>query len=340
MTDDLCANNRRQDIALSGSGTISFVLELPWPWPPKKKLSFLERILNETFIEAYFDKSGVLHVVTKFKDKLTSLSTGSLSQPQHTAASITIRWSPGMIDLFINGTNISAGGTFSFRARPIVGYFDFSEENVAAIWRRRSTMMGVHPQHGRSRADDAYIFSGLVSINRQIDDLFELVSAGKMHHYHGLATLARSAIADTKSKTGGLVQWCAATLDTPLIIYTSSNPRAEVPIIDSLVEKISFNGSSTQRTLLANPVDLDVWLKFNAAVINGRKFTNGEVINKVASTISAHFDIDKHPLVDSQLKYLSEFGGIKMDNVKRYIQNAAKIAYDLSSHLIYMFEKR
>jgi hypothetical protein len=266
-----------------------------------------------------------------------------LHQPTHTATSFCIIWKGSRFDLFLNNNLVASAqeptpDRYEFPPPNLTGpMHDFSGENEEARERRRATMAGTHARRGRKRADDAYIFTGLSDAIVQIKDQIAHIERGELAYASGLASQVRLLIADTKQSTGGLLQWCAAVINEPLILYTAANPRLPLPKdIGPPVDNLKLNGSATARLLTRNPIDLDIWLDLPAAQIGGQIFANREVIHKVASTIGSHFDVDKHPLVVALRSSASGMGdlSIEIDFLIWFMRRVADVALRLGEQVL------
>jgi hypothetical protein len=286
-------------------GSLPGVFELPWPWPPRKTIGAISRRLQDGQITLSIEPTGRMRVrLTKGGAMQSEIVSCPLYQPTHTATTFCIIWKGSRLDVFVNDTLIASAedpipDRYEFPPPNLSGpMHDFSEENKRARERRRHTMAGTHARRGRKRADNSYIFTGLSDAIMQIKDMIAHIERGETAYASGLSSQVRLLVADNKQPTGGLLQWCAAIIDEPLILYTAANPRLPLPKdVGPPVDNVKLNASATASLLKRNPVDLDIWLDLPAAQIGGQVFRNREVIHKVASTIGSHFDVDKHPLV-------------------------------------------
>ncbi len=198
-------------------------------------------------------------------------------------------------------------------------------------------MGGTHARRGRERADNEYIFRGLSDAIVQVRDMIAHIEQGETAYASSLSSQIRMLIADTKQPTGGLLQWCAAMVDQPLILYTAANPGLLPPKdVGPPVDNIQFNASATPQLLTRNPVDLDVWLDLPAGQISDQLFNNREVIHKVASTIATHFDVDRHPLVGALRDSASQMDSLsgKIDFLVCYIRRVGHVIVHLSEQIL------
>jgi hypothetical protein len=325
-------------------GSCPGVFELPWPWPPQNTIRALSRRLQDGCIALDIEVTGKMGVrLIKDGDAPREIMSCPLYQPTHTATTFCIIWKGSKLDLYLNNTLVASAedkipDRYEFPppnlSRPM---HDFSEENERARECRRHTMAGTHPRRGRERADNDYIFGGLSDAIIQVKDQLEHIKRGELAYASGLSSQIRKLIADKKQPAGGLLQWCAAVIDEPLIIYTAANPRLRLPKdVGPPVDNVKFTASATARLLTRNPVDLDVWLKLPTAQIGGQVFNNHEVIHNVASTIDSHFDVDKHPLVGALRSTSSRMGSLSgdIDFLVDFMRRVAEVVVGLSEKVI------
>ncbi len=83
-----------------------------------------------------------------------------------------------------------------------------------------------------------------------------------------------------------------------------------------------------------NPLDLDVWLDLPWGKFAGANYTHRAVLTKIGDTIGAHFSLDKHPTTMLLQFYSSDFGGIRMDHLVRYLLQAGETALALSERVL------
>ena len=270
----------------TGEGTCAGVLRLPWPWPPETSLTLLDRQLTDGSLHVSTNKTGQLRVRLLSHDRLTD--DDLLSCPLRTeipaAVTFCIIWAPHTkLELYVN--NILIGSVKSEAHLPneyVVPprerqhpRYDFSKEDSAARIQRRQTLagsLGTPPRGGRLYGGKDYMFSRLADEIEQVRDLLDLVKKGRTQHVAGLAARLRLLIVTGKPLP--LLQWCAASIDDPLIVFTAHNPRAKMLPVPPPHDFLRFDGSSKPVFLLENPVDLDVWLDLDVAQMDNVWLTN------------------------------------------------------------------
>lgn len=327
----------------NNEGTFGGVFQLPWPFPTLSTIECFNKQFKQGSLVLKLEPSARMRLVLCIGQHKLEVLSCPLEMTGSSVAIIFIRWnvSQGLLDLRVNsqtvastnpGASIPERLTLKLGVGSNDGRKDFSGESDGARKKRHGTPSGTHPVRGRERADDLYIFKGLENGLLQSKDLLAHIQRGATHHAAGLAVLVRTMIADNKSKTGGLVQWCAAMLDAPLIIFTCADPISPITQVIIPDDHIEFNGSSVPDAVNDNPVDLDVWLEFHGATVGGKSFTNKEALHKIGSTIGGHFDVDRHPLVGS-LSSLS-LGEIQQDFLVAFIEQGALLATALAEKLL------
>jgi hypothetical protein len=162
-------------------------------------------------------------------------------------------------------------------------------------------------------------------------DLLELIPA-KEHHIIGLASRLRTLLV---GKPFGLLQACAGYLDRPLTVYTNRNPGGEPPI------PIAYQFSTTLSAapippLLANPIDLDVWLKLPQIRSRGESYTPLQVVDRIGSTIASHVDLDVHPLIAD----MRQTSGMihRYNDVTRFVDMMGKAVLTLARDLLQAYK--
>ena len=96
-----------------------------------------------------------------------------------------------------------------------------------------------------------------------------------------------------------------------------------------------FNARPTPDFFHDNPIDLDVWLEQKDVHIEKKRYSNRDAIHAFASTIAVHFDVDKHPLVDTFTKMRTTIteSALSVDVISNYMCNVALLAAVLGQEL-------
>ena len=141
-----------------------------------------------------------------------AVTSCKLLQPARTAAAqLVITWGKeNLLKLEIGSSLVASNlpsdvipSEFTFKQldEGVIPH-DFAQENEAARFGRRATMVSIHPKHGRQRAEDEYIFRGLETGLLQVKELLVHIERGRTHHADGLSGLVRNYIADGKQRVG------------------------------------------------------------------------------------------------------------------------------------------
>jgi hypothetical protein len=254
---------------------------------------------------------------------LRSVTSCALFAPERSATAFAVVWSPDNLEIFLNDSLVASiknahevPDEYRFPANnPQGSDHDFSEENAKAIAARRDRMAGhggtpIKP--GRYRSNKDQIFEALRDEILQLQDLMDLVGKGAFHHATGISSVIRKMI--IKGTPLPLLQYGAATIDAPLIVFTNAQPKlAYPPDVPKPLNLIRLNVSAERRMLQRNPIDIDIWLKIPSSYINGEQVTNEFLLKKLGDTLGAHFDTDVHPAVPALRASRSRTGSGDID---------------------------
>src|SRR5665213_2209349 len=202
----------------------------------------------------------------------------------------------------------------TFELKPVVGagaISNLDERNEAARVARREVAGSRTPRRGRKAMPPEYAVTGLRREMAQVEDLLNACKAGQRHDLFGLAARLRLLIA-RGSTLHPLMQLVAGHFDLPIVVHALDHS------IDAPEEGVSAMGSfSLQDKPGSNTmaVDLDVWLGLPGAAVEGKAYTNNDMVRAIGDTVGAHFDPDLEPLVEmlesmqsgTQIGLLSEF---------------------------------
>jgi hypothetical protein len=346
---------------MTPEGTIAFRWTLPPPWPPINPGGIYERQYHGGAVSIWSTTSGkIVGQITEGERVRAAVSCTIHPITQPITIFVAVSWNADIVRIYLNGE--LAGSLPKEPGAPLEMFLEtvsasnpemeFSKENKQAQDKRSSTLGGTHPKHGRKRASDDYIFSGLQNECLQIRDLIQQIRGGGHHHISGLAGHLRTLIADRNNPTGGLLQWCAAILNESLILYTDPGIKNTLRQTkgNNLVDlpdhplsrgmEVATIGvcSPTQVGVHQAPIDLDVWLNTGGAAISGKFYTNEQVLHLIGSTISAHFDVDQHPMVAAMQSFMSGDGSGKgIDGLGSHICRIADVTAMLCERVLTKF---
>ena len=89
--------------------------------------------------------------------------------------------------------------------------------------------------------------------------------------------------------------------------------------------------------LCHNPIDLDVWLELSAVRVGKLQFNNREAIHKIGSVRGAHFDVDKHPLIEMLRR--SHMENVSQDSLVQFVHNTGCIFAELADRLLALWKR-
>ncbi len=119
--------------------------------------------------------------------------------------------------------------------------------------------LGADEAHGREW------FAAAALSGQVLADLVELVREGRRHHLPGLAAELGHLVARGEP----LLQWCAALVDAPLIVYAPAAPPGPGGTIEALIAS-AFDVAPARGGRHELAVDLDVWLRHEQPWRGGR----------------------------------------------------------------------
>jgi len=278
----------------------------------------------------FAEPNGSLTVQIATDEEVFEFQSCQLVFGGQTSTNVGVSWKlPGSVNMIVGQTIVLStdhGELVPAEARIATGVpndiRDFSKENVEALARRRVAFAGYVDDRklktGRRDAATGEIFDALQNAEQEIAELLKLVGEGKVHHINGVLRLLRLTIADRTAKPLPLLQLCAATVDLPLLVFAPQiNAAKELLPIDG-VETLAVPISASPTDLLRNSVDIDVWLESRAAQLDGRVLNQRELINNIANTIAAHFDIQVRAETDMLRSWKSGITGVDLDFVAHY----------------------
>jgi hypothetical protein len=172
---------------------------------------------------------------------------------------------------------------------------DYERRSVDAFAARQGAFLSMIKKYGGLlRAGPLRALNALQEEKAQIDDLLVLIGQGKIHHLPGLSVRLRLLIYNNKGRLG-LLMWAAAELGV--------SPR--LPLCPGETPQFGdsqFSVTPPQDWEDPSPawahVDIGVWLLGEAATLDGKVYSNGELIRLVADKIGAHRDPDVQILIE------------------------------------------
>lgn len=325
------------------AGTFCAWMELPWPWPARLSITLIRHDIANHELQLSCEPSGKLRaqLFSQIDESpILTLTSCPLLLIEPAFVLLAVAWQlPDDMIVRINDTTIASltiadvPEEYHLPKRNHSGLpaEDFSSDGATELLKRRGSIPGHQPIHGRRPGTRETAFKALKSHVVQMNDLLYLLDGGALDHAHGLANLLRSLIA-----TGvplPLLQLCAAYIDAPLTLFTSARPRTLVPMSPTSV--MSFDISAVPTKIYANSIDLDVWLSLPASTANGRDYTHRDVVKSIGNTIGAHVAHDIHPLIEMlRATGSAAMGGTEHDMLVTYVRLLATETLQLSHDIL------
>lgn len=319
-------------------GTIFLELMLPWPWPVAAPFLVYEWSLPDGTVTLIGEPNGRLRVrITDAQNTaLIDRATCVFDLPERTVSAFAMAWSvPDDWSAFLNGVHIGSTNpndsipdrcTVAPRNSDLLEATDFGKENKLIVARRRDRLAGWQGVPNRVAADSAYLMSAFKDEISQIDDLLTLIEQGAVHHAGGLAARLRAFVVTGRPLP--LLQLLAASISSPLIVYTEPRPRQTV--FDGAKSSASFSIWSEPKDRDTNPIDLDVWLDLPWGQIGEKAVTHREALKHIADTIGAHVDPDLHEVVVALNAGRSAAEGVNQRVLVLYLTRVARAVVDLA----------
>lgn len=208
---------------------------------------------------------------------------------------------------------------------------DFSRESATAKIAREGRVKGTGTQHGKLPGTKGTVLQSLRDEAAQIESLIGLLDKGALFHARGLANSIGLMIADGNRVP--LVQLAATMAGGSLTVFTVARPHIRVPLSPNA--SVSIDIAAEPSRLYPNPIDLDAWLSLEAAMLDGRSFTNSQVIKSIRNTTGSHSDRDLHPLVEMLRSTKSAAaGGTEHDLLVVYVRQVAVVALSLAHDIL------
>ncbi|TAJ42054.1 MAG: hypothetical protein EPO55_03220 [Reyranella sp.] len=137
--------------------------------------------------------------------------------------------------------------------------------NERARTQRRQNAELLLQRLGADEAQGREWFAATALSGQVLADLVEMVREGRRHHLPGLA----AELSHLLARGEPLLQWCAALVDAPLIIYAPTAPPAPDGTVGALIAS-AFDIASERGGRHELAVDLDVWLRHEQPWQGGR----------------------------------------------------------------------
>jgi hypothetical protein len=158
---------------------------------------------------------------------------------------------------------------------------DHVDNERARVRRRRNAELLLQ----RLGPDETQIeewFAGVALSGQVLTDLVELVREGRRHHLPGLAAELGHLVARGEP----LLQWCAALVDVPLIVYAPTVPPPRSGMAEALIAS-AFDVAPARGGRHELAVDLDVWLRHEHPWLDGRAISIEALLVSVAEALAS-----------------------------------------------------
>jgi hypothetical protein len=154
------------EISPSKKWTVTGVVVLPWPWPPRHPVLMSTRSLPEGTLSITIAPDSRIFVCVTEKTCITQVVSCEINQPQQSAINFFVIRDGNRLELLI-GTDLVVSTVTEVSKEYTIPpnnpgpMYDFTQENDLAINRRRCTIAGTHPKPGRNRVQDRELFAAL-----------------------------------------------------------------------------------------------------------------------------------------------------------------------------------
>lgn len=289
----------------------------PFPyWPALQQEKLCQFVLENGVAELYAMPNSTIKLVLQSQEgHLAELETCPIvSGPQASRFILSAIWNDEKIDLYLNGYHVGATDPSSNTEANVqwtvavsdterVQFQNISKDNEQYRTRRKDEALSLRAKAGRVITSSDKPFTDLANAIKQLNDQVTAIRRGQLYQDTALATRLRALICRPRSQTP-LLQRCAGELDLPLFLYCIPpmlpqywDPCSDERLPLHLSISIDFSPEKISETQV--PMDIDFWLRKNAARHQLKCYTNDEVIRAFADTEAAHYDVGVEPLVDA-----------------------------------------
>lgn len=298
----------------TSEGSVIFEYAYEGDWPPSIDEAVIDTPCNNCRLFGLVRPTGTVIVeITNELGTVLRTETAPIRPPVERIVRFGISWTfPDHIVVFANGQDIGAHaalpeGFIQLTAGVDVPRFDFAAENAEAKRLRDDAMAGLQPRAGRRlrSLDEEVIF--LEEAVAQLEGFLRLIHEGNQFHSRSCASLIRALIAEGGRNFKPLLQRVAGRLAAPLIIYATP-PAGDAPNDYPPATYLDLEISAQPRFGLV-PLDIDVWLRAEVQLHDGRRFTNNELIRTIADANASHYDPDADPTLEM------------LEDVKMFVRN-------------------
>jgi hypothetical protein len=257
------------------------------------------------------------------------------------ALSIGVKWSPEDAELWVQDAKVGTTSDALFRANEITfsarpNYNkpkDFSARNCKVVQKRTSKLPEwLKAKEGTRSGGSHHLFESLADEIEQMEGMLQLYRQGKRSFARGLAGKLRLLL--LRDRQVPLLLACAALKTAPLIVYAGANPGASpgegLPGVGIALGTIQERPDA----VLNNPVDIEVWLGFEAMRINRKSISNHSLIGDLGNTIGNHLDPNIVETVDRLRGYQTTEPEGLTDAFTSYVVEVADVIVALAKGLL------
>jgi hypothetical protein len=309
------ANMEPQQSVSAGSLIFEYVYN--GTWPPSADEAIIDTPGNQCRVFGFVRPNGsVVFEITNEQGVLLSAETVPIQPPLERVARFGLTWAfPDQLAVFANGEDVIARPVLTTQPVQLsagvgIPASDFMAANAAAKSLRDDAMAALQPRAGcRLRSLDEEV-TFLEEAVAQLEDFLAMIQAGKQFYARSCASLVRAMIAESERKGSNfkpLLQRVAGRLAAPLIVYASAPPIG-VPVEYPPDTYFDLDISARQAFGLV-PLDIDVWLRTEIQLHDGRRFTNNSLIRTIADANASHYDPDVNPTLEM------------LEDIKMFVRN-------------------
>ncbi len=314
-------------------------------WPFKAETLLISRRSDGGVVEVLSTPQSKFAVVVKPIDELPiRLETCSMLQvPQHSAFIFSVAIDYPDIDIRINRHHVASSDItktvksvleWGMPKDAVLGLgVDLSKQNEECRKNRKREFAKLILRKGRLIAPQEKAYGDLKAACLQLSDSIELLHQGKIYHDTALVTRLRALICRTKGQHP-LLQRTAGELNLALIIYgnPASGPIPEIVSTASL--QIDNHIAMKPVFSVDTEMDIDYWLQLKSAHVNGKPYTNNEIILAFANTEGAHYDKGIEPLVAALKKIRFGVNNKEFTLLNHYLLKVSGCVLELGRYVL------
>jgi hypothetical protein len=314
--------------------TFLYVWTLPAPWPPGRP-NVHRQHLGAAELEVYVgtDEGRISAILWERNGNNRMAIAEGKSRPILASGReiviVSVKSERGKIEFRLNGQCVTYLN--SLDDEPVMvqsngggqssPFLRFAEKNRKQLARRAGTFKNLIEK--KDKASRKHMFSSLAEEAQILRNCLEGLERGETFHIRTISSRLRLLL--VKQGQVPLLQACAALKKLPITVYCPPYPDQPLPFREGLMVSITLDPlRANPEPPYTTPVDVDLWLSFNALLLGDINITNHELISDIGNTIGSHLDPKPIPAVVSLRS--GRIGSIEMtlDKLQIYFMNIAK----------------